>query len=67
METTLKQKIGMILSLSGGVLILGFNWVGGITIVIGFVLVIVGLILALRKESQSKESNWIHNNTPDDD
>ena len=67
MDTTLKQKIGIVLSLIGGVIILGFKWTSGLTIGVGFILVIFGLALALRKDLQSNKSKWIHNNTLADD
>ena len=62
-----KQKIGIVLSLLGSVLILGFNWAGIAIIAIGFAIVIIGLILAIRKDSPSRESNWIHDSSRDDD
>ena len=67
MEASVKQKLGIVLSLVGGVLLLGFNWGGPSIVVIGVVLVTVGLILALRKDSRGEESRWVHDNTQGDD
>jgi len=66
METSLKQKIGIVLSFVGGVLIVGFNWAGGLVVLAGIAFVIFGLMLALRKEFKD-ESKWVHDSTRTDD
>ena len=41
METAVKQKLGMALSLIGGALLLGFNWADTSIVFIGVILLIV--------------------------
>ena len=67
METSIRQKIGIALSLAGGALLLGLKWMGPPVIIIGVFLVIVGLVLALKSDAQGNESKWVHDNTHADD
>ena len=61
------QKLGIALSLIGGALLLGFDWADTPVVFIGVILLIVGLVLALKEDSQGEESEWVHDNTHIDD
>ncbi len=63
METTTIQKIGIALSLLGGVLLLGFKWAGPYIILMGVIIVVVGLVLSLRKGRNINESKWVNDTT----
>lgn len=67
METSFKQKAGIIFSIIGGVLLLGFNWAGGYILLIGTISVIAGLVLALKDEYIDRDSKWVHGSTHTDD
>jgi hypothetical protein len=69
MDTPLKRKVGIALAVLGGLLLVGFRWAGPAILVIGALLVIVGVILALRDDSKVEGAKWVHDTThaPDDD
>jgi len=51
---TATNKIGVGLLLTGCVLTAGFEWLGPAAVIIGLVLVILGLVLALRNRETSQ-------------
>lgn len=61
------QKFGIALSLIGGALLLRFDWADTPVVFIGVILLIVGLVLALKEDSQGEESEWVRDNTHIDD